>query len=123
MFIVAFTKIVKLIDTLFLLNTRNDDIFFNLFTSFLFVDNVFFISFIKQLRVENVKYFDFNYEQEKKFNIISKAYYILVVNAKKHVYYIDIFMFVDKLKNLIKQHNEILVNNVVIFCFRNNALM
>ena len=122
-FIVVFTKITKLINTSFLLNTKNDDIFFDFFTSFSFVDDVFFISFVKQLRAENVKYFDFDYKQKKKFNIISKAYYILVVNAKKYIYYIEIFVFVDKLKNLIKQHNEVFVNNVVIFCFRDSALM
>ena len=52
-----------------------------------FINNVF------KLRFKKMKYFDLKYQNEKIFNFA-------IINVKKHVYYRDIYVFVNKLKNL-----------------------
>ena len=47
----------------------------------------------KQLRAEEVNYFDPKYKKETVKNA-------LVVNAEKHVFYRDVYVFVDRLKDL-----------------------
>ena len=117
--LIIFTTIfVKLIDiTSFLINKNSiNEKFFSLDSSdffvsfFSFVLFVSFVSFVKQLRVENVKYFDLSYKSKKKNHIASKKrVYNSIVNVNKHVYYIEIYNFVDKLKNLIISYDEIVV--------------
>ena len=74
----------------------------------------------KQLRAENVKYFDSEIKQK---NEKPRLPLTLIVSVDKHVYYINVYTFVDKLKNLVKSHGVELVINVFTFCFRGDALM
>ena len=104
-----------------------NQIFFDFIDFIDFIDSNDFtdsISFFKQLRVENVSYFDFEYKHEKNISSAKiKQRYIFVVNVEKHVYYIEIYIFVDKLKNLIISHDETTIFEIFIFCFRDDALM
>ena len=79
-----------------------------------------FTSSAKQLRAENVRYFDSEIKQK---NEKSRSLLALIVSVNKHVYYINVYIFVDRLKDLIKSHGVELVINVFIFCFRDGALM
>lgn len=96
---------------------------FDSFNSFVLFKS-FFFSFVKQLRVENVKYFDFEIKQKNENeNEKLRLFLIFVINVNKYVYYINVYIFVDKLKNLTKSHNVKLIINVFIFCFRDDVLM
>ena len=63
------------------------------------------------LRAEEVGYFDPEYQ-----NAATGP----VVNAGKYVYYRDVYVFVDRLKDLATQHD---VKHVISACFRGSALM
>lgn len=127
-FIVAFVKLINVESTSINKNSINEKISsfdsFDSFASF-FPSASFtsFVSFVKQLRVENVNYFDSNYQQKKNNILRTRQQYIFVVNVKKHVYYIEIYNFVDKLKDLIISHDEIVVRQIIIVCFRDQILM
>ena len=64
--------------------------------------------------VDDIKYFDFTYENEKNNSI---------VNVNRHIYYRDIFIFVDKLKNLKKSFIDAQFRKFVVFCLRNEILI
>ena len=73
----------------------------------------------KSSKSEEIKYFDFDYKQKKKDHITIKSRaYNSVVNVDKHIYYIEIYVFVNKLKNLQHQHHDI----DVVVNFRDNVL-
>lgn len=79
------------------------------FTSF-FYPSLLLILIIssKPSKVEKIKYFDSNYKQKKKNYIISKIrIYNSVINVNKYIYYIEIYCFINKLKDFVKQHNKI----------------
>ena len=52
-----------------------------------------------QFRAEEMGYFDLEYQFEQ--NISNGS----IVNANKHVYYCDVYIFIDRLKDLIIQHD------------------
>ena len=91
---------------------RSQLLFFNTFFSS--------ISLIKQLRVENMNYFDSETQTKKKKK---KNFWAFVINVSKHVYYINVYIFVDKLKNLTKSHDMNSMINVIIACLRDHALI
>ena len=67
--------------------------------------------------VENIDYFDFDYEN-------AENTFIVIVD--KHVFYRNIYVFVDRLKNLIKLSMINAVKRVrefVFFCFREKTLI
>ena len=85
-----------------------------------------FASLAKQLRAENVKYFDLEIKQKnekKNEKLRSSLAQLLVVSVDKHVYYINVYTFVDRLKNLAKSHDVKSVINVLTSCFRGGTLM
>ena len=63
-----------------------------------------------------MSYFDPEYEKETVKNAP-------VVNAGKHVFYRDVYVFVDRLKDLAVQHDDAAVKNVITACFRGSAIM
>lgn len=87
--------------------------------TFFFIFSVEIVKFIRQLRLEKVDYFDSKYQKKSKKNNIS----ILIVNIKKHVFYKNVFVFIERFKNLVKQHDNKIVERVLIFCLRDIALM
>ena len=72
-----------------------------------------------KLRSEEVGYFDPEYQGESISQNINSA----VVNAGKHVYYRDVYIFVDRLKDLGAQYGNTTVFNLIVACFRGSALM
>ena len=74
----------------------------------------------KILRAEQVRFFDPEYQQEQ--GNISGGNNItgLVANAGKYVYYRDVYVFVDRLKAMIKKNN---VKPVISEYLRGIALM
>ena len=93
--------------------------------SFFFVKNFsasdsFFVfevaSNFSQLCFEEVDYFDFEYEKEKDKHSV-------VINADKYVYYKNVYIFVNRLRNLITQYNEITIKKVIVSILRDFVLM
>lgn len=72
-----------------------------------------------QLRAEEVGYFDPEYQQEHGLNGSNGP----VVNAGKHVFYKDVYIFTNRLKDLAVQRGEEDTKAVVSSCFRGSALM
>ncbi|CAD6581700.1 MAG: hypothetical protein ASARMPRED_000679 [Alectoria sarmentosa] len=66
------------------------------------------------LRAEEVGYFDPEYQQKQ-------GQQGPIVNAGKYVYYRDVYIFVDRLKDLAVTRND--VKSVMTACFRGFALM
>ena len=66
------------------------------------------------LRAEEVGYFDPEYQQEQRMSNGP------VINASKYVYYRDVYIFVDRLKDLATQHD---IKHIISTCFRGSALM
>lgn len=64
-----------------------------------------------------MSFFDFEY-QSKYETII-----VVVMNVDKHVFYRDVYVFVDILKNLVIQHDDETIKNIVVACFCDFALM
>ena len=92
---------------------------FERFTFSIFLTNLAFASFASKLRVEKLKYFDSKYQEKSKKNNI----FTFVVNASKHVFYKNVFVFIKRLKNLVKQHDDEIVERLVIFCLRDFVLI
>jgi len=47
----------------------------------------------------------------------------IVVNAKKHIFYCDVYVFVNRLKNLVILYDNEAIKNVIVACLRSFALM
>lgn len=88
---------------------------FRFFNDFIIISVIFFVS--PKFRVENVNFFDSKYQKKNFFT------YINVDNAKKHVFYKNVYVFIERLKNLIKQHDDEIIENFVATGFRNFVLM
>ena len=67
------------------------------------------------LRIEDVDYFDSDYE-------ISESN-VLVINVERHVFYIDVYIFVDRLKKLTARRDNDKMQKVIIFCLKDTALI
>ena len=64
--------------------------------------------------IDDIEYFDSTYENEKNNSI---------VNVDRYIYYRDVFIFVDRLKNLKKNFVDARVRELVVFCLRNETLI
>ena len=71
------------------------------------------------LRAEDVGYFDpeFQAEQEHRKTTPSP-----IVNAGKHAYYLNIFVFVDRLNELSRKYGQYVVQDVIPSYLRGSAL-
>ena len=76
------------------------------------------VEFTRQLRLEKIDYFDFEYEKKT-----SKKRAYSVMNANKYVFYRDVYIFTNRLKNLATQYDEISIRKVLIVCFQDFVLM
>ena len=73
--------------------------------------------FESKFKIENVNFFDSEFqEKSKSFTIV------IIVHENKHVFYKDVYVFVERLKNQIKQHDDEIIANLVIVCLRDLAL-
>ena len=64
--------------------------------------------------IDDIEYFDWTYKNEKNNSI---------VNIDRYIYYRNIFIFVDRLKNLKKDFVDARVRELVVFCLRNETLI
>ena len=67
------------------------------------------------LKIENVDYFDFDYE----FNESN----VSVVNAERHVFYIDVYIFVDRLKKLTARRDNDKMQKIIIVCLKDTTFI
>ena len=73
----------------------------------------------KMLRAEDVGYFDPGFQAEQEHGKTTPG---PVVNAGKHAYYLDIFVFIDRLNELARKYGQNLVQDVIPSCLRGSAL-
>ena len=65
--------------------------------------------------VKKVKFFDFIYENLNNFSII---------NVNRYIFYRNVFIFIDYLKNLIKKNiEEIKIKKFILDCFKDINLI
>ena len=64
-------------------------------------------------RVKNVNFFDFDYDDDIVDNVDKFIKYF-----NKHIYYVDVYVFVDRLKNLISLRDENKLRTVLSQCLR-----
>ena len=73
----------------------------------------------KMLRAEDVGYFNPGFQAEQEHGKTTPS---PVVNAGKHAYYLDIFVFIDRLNELARKYGQNLVQDVIPSCLRGSAL-
>ena len=81
------------------LRTNVSKSFFDLFNSLNSSNNENNIDNNEKYKSNNIEYFDFEFE--KSINIDN-----LIVNFNRYIFYRDIYVFVNRLKNLILLHNK-----------------
>ena len=74
----------------------------------------------KLLRAEDVGFFDPEFQASEQEH--GKTTPGPVVNAGKHVYYLDVFVFVDRLNELNRKHGPDRIKDVIPSCLRGSAL-
>ena len=74
----------------------------------------------KLLRAEEVGFFDPEFQASEQEH--RKSTPGPVVNAGKHAYYLNIFVFVDRLNELARKHGQHLVQDVIPSCLQGSAL-
>ena len=67
-----------------------------------------------KLRVENLEYFDPDYKSERNEFIVS---------FDRYVYYRDMFVWIDHLKDLAKNHSEKELRSLITQAFRGGVLI
>ena len=95
-------------------------------SSFDFFDYVeseskFYYFSIKSLSVDQVNYFDSEYKKNKNKTILFSSFIESMMTTDKYVYYKNVYVFVDRLKNLMSQHEHNQIRNVLKSCFRDDA--
>ena len=97
----------------------DDDDFFD--SSMISISPQLYYTFsVKFLLIEQMNYFDFDYKKEKQ-TTMSSSFIESIINANKHVYYKNVYVFVNRFKNLKSQHEHQLMKNVIKSCFRDDA--
>ncbi len=71
-------------------------------------------------RAEDIGFFDPGFQPEQEHGKTTPG---PVVNAGKHVYYLDVFVFVDRLKELARKHGPAKVIDLIPSCLRGTALV
>ena len=63
------------------------------------------LSRFDKLKIENLNYFDLDYKNESND---------FIVNSNRHIYYRDIFVWIDYLKDLIRNYNKKKLRSMII---------
>ena len=93
-------------------------------SSFDFSDHMkskFYNSSIKSLSTDQVNYFDSEYKKEKDKTTLFSSFIKFIMITDKYVYYKNVYVFVDRLKNLMSQHEHNQIRNVLKSCFRDDV--
>ena len=76
----------------------------------------------KSLTAEQVSYFDSKKEPKSSNTVIKTSFFLdSMIIVRKHTYYKDVYVFVDRLKDQVKQHGHEQVKNVLYDCLRGDA--
>ena len=85
------------------------------------IESKFYNSSIKSLSIDQMNYFDFEYKKKKDKTTLFSSFIEFIMIANKYVYYKNVYVFVDRLKNLVSQHEHNQIRNVLKSCFRDDA--
>ena len=86
---------------------------FNFFKRLLFASDS--NDFVTKFKVEEMSFFDSKKQKKNKS-------FTIIVHSNKHVFYKNVYVFVERLQNMIKQHDETIIENLVIAYLRDDAL-
>ena len=78
-------------------------------------------SSIKSLSTDQVSYFDSEYKKEEDKTTLFSSSIESMMTTDKYVYYKNVYVFVDRLKNLVSQHEHSQIRNVLKSCLRDDA--
>ena len=69
-----------------------------------------------------MNYFDFR-KKSKSNNIVIKTLFFFdsIIIVKKHTYYKNVYVFVNRFKNQVKQHDHEQIENLIYDCLRDDA--
>ena len=70
--------------------------------------------FESKLKIENVNFFDSEKQEKNKS-------FTIIVHSSKHVFYKDVYVFVERLQDMAKQYDEKIIENLVIKCLRDDV--
>ena len=85
------------------------------------VESKFYYSSVKSLTIEQVNYFDFEYKKERnKITLFSSSIESMMI-TNKYIYYKNVYVFVNRLKDQVSQHEHEQIRNVLNSCFRDDA--
>ena len=85
------------------------------------IESEFYNSSIKFLSIDQVNYFDSEYKKEKDKTTLFSSFIEFIMIANKYVYYKNVYVFVDRLKNLVSQHEHNQIRNVLKNCLRGDV--
>ena len=71
---------------------------------------------VDEWKMKNVDFFDFDYDDDIVDNVDKSIKYF-----DKHIYYVDVYVFVDRLKNLTSLRDENKLRTVLSQCLRDYA--
>ena len=86
-----------------------------------YMKSEFYNSSIKSLSIDQVSYFDFEYKKKRNKTTLFSSFIEFMMITNKYVYYKNVYVFVDRLKNLMSQHEHNQIRNVLKNCFRDDA--
>ena len=101
----------------FAISALDDDDFFDLF---MISSQFYYTSSVKFLLVEQIEYFDSDHKKDEQ-TIVSSSFIKSMINASKHVYYKNVYVFVNRFKNLKFQHKHQLMKKIIKSYLRDDA--
>ena len=97
-----------------------DDFSFDFFDHVESKSKLYYFS-IKSLSVDQMSYFDSEYKKKRNKTTLFSSSIESMMITDKYVYYKNVYVFVDRLKNLVSQHEHNQIRNVLKSCFRDDA--
>ena len=85
----------------------SNSLFIASFAFFDLIEYFFKISFFKSLIAEQINYFD-SKKESKSSNTVTKTSFFFdsMIIVRKHTYYKNVYVFVNRFKNQVKQHDH-----------------
>ena len=86
-----------------------------------YIKSKFYNSSIKSLSIDQINYFDFEYKKKKNKTTLFSSFIEFIMITNKYVYYKNVYIFVNRLKNLMSQYEHNQIRNVLKNCFRDDV--
>ena len=119
-FVIQVLKKIRIFDSSKFSTFSFDDSSFD-FSNHVESESKFYYSSVKFLTAEQVNYFDFEYKKERDKTTLFSSFIEFMIITNKYVYYKNVYVFVDRLKNLMSQHEHNQIRNVLKTYFRDDA--